>query len=172
MMFRRPINDIALLKKSHPRFFLFSVFVLVLYAAQLLIKTEITPLGYFSLYSNAMEEQASYHQILPFDTVNKKLINIYQAKGTGFLMLEILPTRYDILSKSDHCNQMNHKLRRIGLGDNNFEDCQKLSNFNSWMTIYGQRQGFNLSPTILVDCGFKDGQLIEMNRINATKNSQ
>lgn len=171
-MFRRQLDDIAILRKEHPAFFRFSVFVLGLYALQMLIKTEITPLGYFSLYSNPMKEQASYHQILPYDTVKAAPVNIYEVKGTGFLMLEILPTRYDILANSDHCNQMNAKLRRIGLGDNNLSDCQDLRIFRTWFSAYARLRGLQMNNTVLLDCSFRNGKFIGTTAINDSKLDQ
>lgn len=165
-MFRRQLEDIANLRKEHPSFFWFSVVILSLYALQMLIKTEITPLGYFSLYSNPMKEQASYRQILPYDTVKAAPVDIYRVKGAGFLMLEILPTRYDILANSDHCNQMNAKLRRIGLGDNNLTDCQDLKAFNTWFANYARLRGLQMSNTVLLDCSFKNGIFMGGKTIN------
>ncbi len=167
-MLKSTLNNISDIRKSHPGFFKFSVIVLSVYALQMLIKTEITPLGYFSLYSNPMEEQTAYYQILPYDTVQKKPLNIYNTSGTGFLMLEILPTRYEILANSDHCNQMNHKLRRIGLGDNNLQDCQHLTSFKTWFKTYANSHGIDMKHAVLLNCGFKDGELKEIKAINDT----
>lgn len=171
-MLRRLISDSAKLRKEHPKFFWFSILVLAFYALQMVIRTEITPLGYFSLYSNPMQEQESYHQILPYDTLAQRPVDIYKTPGTGFLMMEILPTRYDILKHSDHCNQMNHKLRRIGLGDDNLEDCIRLMEFDRWFKRYGVVQGLDLSNTILMDCGFKNGKLIKMKRLDDKTDNQ
>lgn len=167
-MLKPTLNHISEIKKSHPAFFIFSVVVLSVYALQLLIKTEITPLGYFSLYSNPMQKQATYHQILPFDTIENRPLNIYEAPGTGFLMLEILPTRYEILANSDHCNQMNHKLRRIGFGDNNLHDCQNLKAFKNWFKDYATWQGINMQNAVLLDCGFSQKQIKVTKQINDT----
>lgn len=165
-MLGRITNNIANLKKEHPAFLVFATIILSLYFMQMMLKTEITPLGYFSLYSNEMKEQNAYYQILPYDTVKHQIVDIYSAKGAGFLMMEILPTRYEILANSDHCNQMNNKLRRLGLGDNNVSDCQNLKKFKSWMKVYGHRQGFDFEHIVLRNCGFKSAKLLEMNNIN------
>jgi len=159
-------SDIRLFKQHHPKFFWFSTLVVVLYFSQFILKTEITPLGYFSLYSNKMQEQKAYYQILPFDTIRQEPINIYQTNGTGFLMMEILPTRYEILANSDHCNQMNFRLQRLGLRDNNLYDCQNLKSFKDWMYLYAYRQGIDMRHAELRMLGFKNGVLIDNKPIN------
>lgn len=162
------IKTIISCRKSNPILFYSSFVILGLYALQILLRIEITPLGYFSLYSDPMKEQPTYHQILPFDSAREKPINIYNVPGTGFLMLEILPTRYEILAGSDHCNQMNHKLRRIGLGDNNCCDCDKLKAFEHWFGVYMKRQDLDVKAFKLKLCGFKDGRLKELKDVNDT----
>jgi hypothetical protein len=160
-MFEKKIRELRDIRKNHPFFFFFSHGVIFLYALQILLKTEITPLGYFSLYSNPAYPQIAYSQILPAYQGSEKPVNIYEAKGTGFLMLEILPTRYEILRRSDHCNQMNHKLQRIGLYDKNTRDCAELEKFHEWLPVYMQRIGLPLhGPYELRDFGFKNGALI------------
>lgn len=153
------------IKRTHKRFFAFACSVLSLYGLQLLLKTEITPIGYFSLYSNRTPVQTVYRQILPV-SANGKPEDIYRVKGSGFLMLEILPTRYQILSASDHCNQMNHKLQRIGLYDDNTDDCAKLNRFHTWFRLYAGRIGMNLDTAYsLNDYGFINGRLKSQNTI-------
>ncbi|MFM6984909.1 MAG: hypothetical protein ACKOXF_12300 [Chitinophagaceae bacterium] len=161
-MLKQILSDIRLYRQNYPGFFIVSVLVLVLYASQFLIKTEITPLGYFSLYSNRAMPQNAYYQILPVDTLNKRPKDIYQLKGTSFLMMEILPTRYEILANSDHCNQMNHRLRRIGLGDNNLEDCQQLQRFRKWLPVYASRIGMDLRGAELMQVGFNNGKIVDI----------
>ncbi len=149
------------MRKNHPFFFFFAASVIFLYGVQLLIKTEITPLGYFALYSDPAFPQEAYIQALPASSPDHKPVNIYNTKGQGFLMLEILSTRFFILGKSDHCNQMNHKLQRLGLGDNNNTDCRELEKFHQWFQTYLKKQGINIKDNYLLnEFGFKDGRLI------------
>lgn len=164
-MLKEILSDVRLYRQNYPRFFIFSVVVLMLYASQFLIKTEITPLGYFSLYSNRAMPQKAYFQILPMDTQTQTPKDIYRLKGTAFLMMEILPTRYEILANSDHCNQMNHRLRRIGLGDDNTADCQQLQNFRNWLPVYASRVGINLKGTQLMQIGFNEGKIVEVKHV-------
>lgn len=164
-MLKKILSDVRLYRQNYPRFFIFSVVVLMLYASQFLIKTEITPLGYFSLYSNRALPQKAYFQILPLDTQTQTPKDIYQLKGTAFLMLEILPTRYEILANSDHCNQMNHRLRRIGLGDDNMVDCQQLQNFRNWLPVYASKIGLDLKGTQLMQIGFNEGKIAEVKHV-------
>lgn len=160
-MLKKKMRELRDIRNNHPFFFFFSHGVILLYVLQIVLKTEITPLGYFSLYSNPAYPQTSYSQILPAYPGSETPVNIYDAKGTGFLMLEILPTRYDILRRSDHCNQMNPKLQRLGLYDNNSHDCRELEKFHDWLPVYMQRIGMPLSgPYELRDFGFKNGSLI------------
>lgn len=152
------------IRKTDPGIFRFVCLVFLLYGLQLILKIEVTPLGYFSLYSNVTPAQPAYYQILP--EVNGKPLNIYRAKGSGFLMMEILPTRYKILSESDHCNQMNFRLRRIGLGDNNNTDCNELKKFDAWFRIYAGRQGFELEEEYgLFEYGFLNGKMIKRDTV-------
>ena len=58
-------NYLKQCRKSNFGFFVFVLVVFVLYAIQLALKTEITPLGYFSLYSNETPKMDAYSQILP-----------------------------------------------------------------------------------------------------------
>ncbi len=164
-MLKKILSDIRLYRQNYPRFFIVSVIVLMLYASQFIIKTEITPLGYFSLYSNRAMPQNAYYQILPVDTTSQEPKDIYQLNGTAFLMMEILPTRYEILANSDHCNQMNHRLRRIGLGDDNTTDCQQLQSFKKWLPIYASRIGFELKGTQLMQVGFNEGKIVEIKHV-------
>lgn len=158
-------NELAEYRKKYPGFFVFTCIVLFFYGIQFAIKTEITPLGYFSLYSNRALPQTSYSQILPYDTVKKAPVNIYDLKGTQFLMMEILPTRYDILANSDHCNQMNHRLRRIGLGDNNASDCQELQRFREWFPRYAARLGVDLTHAPVKSISFNAGKIVDINNV-------
>lgn len=144
----------------------FTVFVLVtaaLYICQLIFRVELTPLGYFSLYSNFTPDAAYYEQILPVGKDDGIPLNIYSTDGSGFLMHEILPTRYQVLKGSDHCNQMNHKLQRIGLSDENTADCERLKNFRQWYAGYAHRHGMpDSGKWELKVCGFKNGKLLNM----------
>jgi hypothetical protein len=159
LMLKKNIDAIKSVRYKHPRFFYFASCVILLFLLQLVIKTEITPLGYFSLYSDPAYPQASYKQVLPAE--NNMPLDIYSVKGTGFLMLEILPARYDILRQSDHCNQMNHKLQRIGLSDKNTTDCARLGQFHNWFASYMGRLGLQTDTSYqLLDFGFKDGKLL------------
>lgn len=164
-MFRQLLTDVRKAKELSPGFFRFSVLVLVLYAMQMVLRIEITPLGYFSLYSNQMSEQQAYTQILPQQSDSLPL-NIYAGAGDQFLMLEILPTRYQILVHSDHCNQMNHKLERIGLKDNNCCDCDKLASFNQWFKVYAHRAGLDSTGLQLREYGFKKGKIVNIHEIH------
>ncbi len=155
-------NDVLVYRKKYPGFFLFTCIILFFYGLQFAIKTEITPLGYFSLYSNRALPQSSYSQILPYDTIKQAPINIYELKGTQFLMMEILPTRYELLANSDHCNQMNHRLRRIGLGDNNTSDCQNLQRFREWLPIYASRIQLDLSHAPIKNIAFSQGNIVDI----------
>lgn len=147
---------------NKPSFFVFVVIFFLLYGLQLVFRTEITPLGYFSLYSNSTSSSESYKQILPTDIASNSPINIYKYKGSVFLPLEILPTRYEILRKSENCNQMNYKLKRFGFTDRNTNDCEELKRFKSWFKIYAARQGLILDDKnwSLDEYGFLDGKLI------------
>lgn len=161
MLFFTYIKNI---RKTDPGIFRFACLIFILYGFQLILKIEVTPLGYFSLYSNVTPTQPAYNQILP--AVNGKPLNIYTANGSGFLMMEILPTRYKILSESDHCNQMNFRLRRIGLGDNNDRDCHELKKFNKWFRVYAGRLGFELGDDYdLYEYGFLNGKMIRRDTV-------
>lgn len=148
--------------KNKPSFFVFVIIFFLLYGLQLVFRTEITPLGYFSLYSDATSTSKSYKQILPTDLARNSPINIYKFKGTAFLPLEILPTRYEILRKSENCNQMNFKLQRFGFTDRNTTDCEELKRFKQWFKLYAERQGLILKDEnwSLDEYGFLDGKLI------------
>jgi hypothetical protein len=159
-MLKEKIDAIKSVRKDHPCFFYFACCVICLYLLQFVVRTEITPLGYFSLYSDPAYPQASYKQVLP--AKGNAPMDIYNVKGTGFLMLEILPARYDILRKSDHCNQMNPKLQRLGLSDNNTTDCARLDRFHDWFAIYMGRIGLKADTSCrLRDFGFRDGKLLD-----------
>jgi hypothetical protein len=170
-MFKRKFSELSTIKKNHPVFFFCAAFIIFLYGLQFVLKVEITPLGYFSLYSDPAYTQKSYPQILPVCMKGREskhslglkadFDSIYEVKGAGFLMLEILPTRYDILRKSDHCNQMNHKLQRLGLHDENSRDCEALGEFEKWFSTYKRRLGINSGPCMLMDVGFKNGKIID-----------
>lgn len=172
-MLRQKIDEVRAVRKQHPRFFWFAVVVLFLFGLQMVLKVEITPLGYFSLYSDPAYPQKEYKQFLPVNVVRKPntvstkvdLMNIYKAPGTGFLMLEILPSRYDILKRSDHCNQVNHKLQRLGLHDNNQSDCKQLEEFNKWFDIYLERINMKEKgmTCLLMEASFSHGEFINLN---------
>ena len=154
------INYLKQCRKSNLGFFVFVVVVFFLYAIQLVLKTEITPLGYFSLYSNATPKLDAYTQILPSAGEDNIPADIYQLPGTGFILMEILPSRYQILKNSDHCNQMNHKLKRIGLSDMNTCDCEQLKQFSAWYKVFAKRQGIELSDHYKIkEFGFLNGEL-------------
>ena len=157
------INYLKQCRKSNLGFFVFVVVVFVLYALQLALKTEITPLGYFSLYSNATPKMDAYTQILPSAGEDNVPVDIYQLPGTGFIMMEILPTRYQILMNSENCNQMNHKLHRIGLSDRNTCDCENLKQFVNWYKVFAKRQGIDLFDHYKIkEFGFLNGEIIRV----------
>ena len=87
------LNYLRQCRKSSFGFFVFVLIVFGVYAVQLVLKTEITPLGYFSLYSNSTPKLDAYTQILPSVGEANIPVDIYQLPGTGFIMMEILPTR-------------------------------------------------------------------------------
>lgn len=155
------INYLKQCRKSNLGFFVFVLVVFVLYAIQLVLKTEITPLGYFSLYSNETPKMDAYSQILPSAGEDNVPVDIYQLPGTGFIMMEILPTRYQILKNAENCNQMNHKLKRIGLSDNNTCDCEQLKQFSDWYRVFANRQGIELSDRYkILEFGFLNGEIV------------
>ncbi len=171
-MIKTKILDLKLIRKEHPFFFFFGAGLLFLYGLQFALKVEITPLGYFALYSNPSYPQASYQQILPIkgseDQESKvDFVNIYDSKGMGFLMLEILPSRYQYLRKSDHCNPANHQLLRLGMYDANSTDCDQLQKFDKWFNIYMQRLNVfdSFDTCLIMEASFKDGELIEWTAI-------
>ncbi len=154
-------NYLKQCRKSNFGFFVFVLVVFVLYAIQLALKTEITPLGYFSLYSNETPKMDAYNQILPSSGEDNVPVDIYQLPGTGFIMMEILPTRYQILKNAENCNQMNHKLKRIGLIDNNTCDCEQLKQFSAWYKVFASRQGIELSNRYKIkEFGFLNGEIV------------
>jgi len=160
-MLRKHINALKAIRKNHPLFFFFALMVIGLYGFQLLAKIEITPMGYFSLYSDAAYPQEAYFQVLPEENKSGKPYNIYRTPGTTFLMLEILPTRYDILRRAEHCNPMNPKLKRLGLYDGNTCDCDKLEAFHDWFPVYLQRVGLHISEDYdFKNFGFKNAAYI------------
>jgi hypothetical protein len=155
------LNYLKQCRKSNFGFFVFVVVVFVLYALQLVLKTEITPLGYFSLYSNETPKMDAYSQILPSTGEDNVPVDIYQLPGTGFILMEILPSRYQILKNAENCNQMNYKLKRIGLIDNNICDCENLKRFSVWYKVFAKRQGIELSDSYKIkEFGFLNGQII------------
>lgn len=162
-MIKTSIEKIKILWRQSPLFFIFSLIVLGLYGLQMLIKTEITPLGYFSLYSDPAFEQTSYAQNTPVK--GNEPINIYNLRGERFLMMEILPTRYEILANSDHCNQMQHKLKRMGFSDNNCCDCNQLRGFNTWFKEYAFRSGVDTIGFELKTGYFKNGKIIKLEHV-------
>ena len=160
------LNYLRQCRKSSFGFFVFVLIVFVVYAVQLVLKTEITPLGYFSLYSNSTPKLDAHTQILPSVGEDNIPVDIYQLPGTGFIMMEILPTRYQILKGSENCNQMNHKLKRIGLSDNNACDCEKLKQFTTWYKLYAKRQGIELSEQYKIkEFGFLNGKIISVHDV-------
>ena len=153
-------------RQNSPMFLRFVLGLFMVYLFQLISKTEITPLGYFSLYSNATPRMSSYPQILPSVGNGNLPLDIYQLPGTGFIAMEILPTRYQILKHADHCNQMNFKLQRLGFSDQNKCDCEKLKLFQSWFLKFAHRQGIELSPNYqLKEFGFYNGQLLNVKNV-------
>ncbi|MEZ4805615.1 MAG: hypothetical protein R2852_09070 [Bacteroidia bacterium] len=154
----RIVHYLSYILRNHKNFSIFVFIVLGLYSIQLVLKVEITPLGYFSLYSNRSEEQNAYYQILPYNRSDSSPLNIYEAPGSGFLMMEILPTRFKILKESQGCNQMSYKLKGLGVEINGNEDCEELRRFNKWFVLYTQRLGFKKNENQgLVEFGFKSG---------------
>jgi hypothetical protein len=161
----RIVHYFKYILRNYKKFSIFVFIVLGLYSIQLVLKIEITPLGYFSLYSNRSNEQNEYFQILPTNKLESVPLNIYQADGSGFLMMEILPTRYKILKESENCNQMSDKLKRLGIGLHSNEDCEALERFNKWFIQYAQRQGFESDSLTLFEFGFKSGTIQSKSRI-------
>jgi hypothetical protein len=61
---------------------------------------------------------------------------------------------------------MNHKLKRIGLSDNNTCDCEKLKQFTTWFKVYAKRQGIELSEHYKIkEFGFLNGKIIRVNDV-------
>jgi hypothetical protein len=60
---------------------------------------------------------------------------------------------------------MNHRLRRIGLGDDNMVDCQQLKNFRNWLPVYASRVGMDLKGTQLMQIGFNEGKIAEIKHV-------
>ena len=123
-LIQRIITDIRVFKHKYPLFFYINGLVILVYLFQFLVKTEITPLGYFSLYSQAAVKQKTYSQNLPFNQLTNQPIDIYNSKGTAFLMHEIVTTRYEILGNSSFCNPQFDKAKKLYLPATN--DCGKL----------------------------------------------
>lgn len=134
-----------------------AISVSLLYLMQFILRIEITPLGYFSLYSDPTPAMPYYTQALPADEKGNP-VNIYKGKGSSFLMYEILPTRFKILSESENCNQMGYKLRHFGIQLSDTEDCKSLRNFDIWFAKYAERSGLGeIYP--VKEYGFLGGNL-------------
>lgn len=144
-------------KTQHKRFFYFAIIIGCLYSAQLLLKFEITPLGYFSLYSNYTPHEAYYEQILPFDAEGKP-INIYASSGTKFILAEILPTRYALIKNSPNGQPNSQRLMQLGLPHHNESIC--LQQFPKWYRQWLIANGYLTLSDSLFICGFSQGQLI------------
>jgi hypothetical protein len=147
---------------KHPFFFVLYVLISILYVGQLILRMEITPLGYFSLYSQPMLPQDAYVQNLPFDKKQNQPIDIYNTSGTSFLMLEILPTRYEVLSNAPFCNPAYEKLKQFGMSFNN-EECQNLKSFEDWFYTYCKSQNLEMPSREdfeVRQCYFKNGQIL------------
>jgi hypothetical protein len=161
-MFLQLKHRIKEFKKDYPFFFIVYVLVFVLYAGQLLLRMEITPLGYFSLYSQPMMPQTSYVQNLPFDKKKNLPIDIYHTNGTSFLIFEIVPTRYEVLSNAPFCNPAYQKLKQFGVSFNN-EECQNLKSFEDWFYTYCKSQNLEMPSREdfeIRQCYFKNGKLL------------
>lgn len=140
-----------------------AVVMAVFYLLQFLFRIELTPLGYFSLYSDPTPALPFYSQALPSDEQGKP-INIYRNNGSSFLMYEILPTRYEILSGSEACNQMGYKLRQFGIELKDTADCVRLRQFDAWFSTYAHRTGLGRIHSVK-KYGFLDGKLIHVEDI-------
>ncbi len=153
---------IKLFKTKEPGFFYLYVIVFVLYISQLALRIEITPLGYFSLYSNPMSIQSFYSQNLPFNNKNNQAIDIYNQSTSLFLPLEILPTRYENLSQAPNDNPLSQKLNQLGIKINT-KDSLEYGKFKLWYYNYCIQQNIKLPDYKDFDikhCNFKNGQLL------------
>lgn len=160
-MIQRIITDIRVFKHKYPLFFYLNGFLILVYLSQFVIKTEITPLGYFSLYSQAASQQKTYSQNLPFNTLSNQPINIYNSKGTSFLLHEIVTTRYEILGNSSFCNPQYDKAKKLHLPVAN--DCDKLQEFRKWYYQYcinNHIQVPSFEYFTVKKCHFSEGKLI------------
>jgi len=161
---RTKLDDWKAIKRKSPAFFYLSCFIFILYLAQLVLKIEITPLGYFSLYSHGAVEEPSYKMHLPSGPDSLPL-NIYEARGTAFLPLEIFPERYRVLKQTLNANQMDAKLKKMGIhtkqsGQNDFNN---LSKFKFWYPLYLNRLGFDTQQVKVREFGFKKGEIVYIN---------
>jgi hypothetical protein len=145
-------------KNHHKGFFVFTLIVASLYLSQLLFKFEITPLGYFSLYSQYTPKLPYYEQILPVDEKGQP-INIYEAPGTGFILREILPTRYWVINNSPNGQPLSDKMQKLGLHFHSEKDC--LNGFPKWYKTWLKANGHTSVKDSLFLCRFNQGQLIQ-----------
>jgi len=160
-LIQRIITDIRVFKHKYPLFFYINGLVILVYFFQFLVKTEITPLGYFSLYSQAAVKQKTYSQNLPFNQLTNQPIDIYNSKGTAFLMHEIVTTRYEILGNSSFCNPQFDKAKKLYLPATN--DCGKLQEFKKWYYQYcinNHIQVPSFDYFTIKKCYFSEGKLI------------
>ena len=160
-LIQRLITDIRVFKHKYPLFFYINGLLIIVYFIQFVIKTEITPLGYFSLYSHAASQQKTYSQNLPFNQLTKQPIDIYNSKGTSFLMHEIVTTRYEILGNSTFCNPQFDKAKKLHLPVSN--DCEKLHEFRKWYYQYCINNYIQVPPFeyfTVKKCYFSVGKLI------------
>lgn len=145
-------------KNQHRGFFIFTLILAVLYCSQLLFRYEFTPLGYFSLYSQYTPKLPYYEQILPVDEKGQP-INIYEAPGTGFILREILPTRYWLISNSPNAQPMSDRLEKMGLNYHSEKKC--LEGFGKWYQSWLLTNGHQSVNDSLYLCRFSRGKLIQ-----------
>ncbi len=160
-LIQRLIIDIRVFKHKYPLFFYINGLLILVYLLQFVVKTEITPLGYFSLYSQSTSKQKTYSQNLPYDLIKNQPINIYNSKGTSFLIHEIVTTRYEILGNSTFCNPQYDKAKKLHLPVTN--DCGKLKKFRQWYYQYcinNDIQVPSFEYFTVKKCYFSEGKLI------------
>lgn len=153
------LSQIFYLKKHHPRFLALTISLLFLYGLQFLLRSEITPFGYFSMYSDPAQPLKFYTQIIPADSAGKP-IDIYNNSWSSSFMFETLPARYNALIQKKNCSQFNYKLAFWGL-QNQANDCENLKPFKTWFVKYAHATNLDLPANYkLINFGFKNAQLI------------
>jgi len=161
-MLRQFINRINGFYKKYPSFFYLYCVVFLLYFFQIITKIEITPLGYFSLYSQPMHPQTAYEQILPFNLKTNLPINIYESNGGAFLPLEILPTRLEILGNKKRDVEIENLRGKIGYSASSIE-IKSQEAFKKWYYNYCISTNVKLPEFQYFElrkCYFKNGNLM------------